>query len=341
MKWFVNLSTRNKLLCGFGLIVLLLALVVGVAYRGITSVQGEYKNLLKEEIQVVANLIEFRANMNRQRLDMLRMVSTNDKKEQQKIEQEVKDSSKANDKILEDLGRFGIKNPVFIKSMSEFKSLSDAYWRTRDEQISLIFQGKTDDAKKLALTVQDERFEKMRQMALDIAAQAKQREAQHIQETDNIASKAITIFLIVAVAAVVISGLLVMFLSSLIARPLRDIAQVAAKISSGNLAVAVAMEDRKDEVGLLGQAVTGMIQYLKEMAGVADSLAARDFSVSVRPRADEDMLGKAFAMMVANIRELAKEVRGGVEVLAAAASEIVAATSQISTSAAEASAAVN
>ena len=83
MKWFVNLSTRNKLLCGFGLIVLFLVLVVIVAYRGITSVQEVYKGLLKEEIEVVDNLVEFRANMNRQRLDMLRMVSTNDKNEQQ------------------------------------------------------------------------------------------------------------------------------------------------------------------------------------------------------------------------------------------------------------------
>ena len=178
MNWFVNLSTRNKLLCGFGLIVLLLAAVIIVAYQGITSVQEGYKALLKEEIEVVANLIEFRANMNRQRLDMLRMVSTNDKNEQQKIENEVKNSAKANDQILEKLTRLGIKDADFIKSMEEFKNLLDAYRQTRDEEIALIFQGKIDDAKKLALTVQDERFEKMRQMALDIAAKAKDRETQ-------------------------------------------------------------------------------------------------------------------------------------------------------------------
>lgn len=50
MKWFLNLSTRNKLMCGFGLIVLLLALVVIVAYQGINSIQGVYKNVIKEEI---------------------------------------------------------------------------------------------------------------------------------------------------------------------------------------------------------------------------------------------------------------------------------------------------
>ena len=223
----------------------------------------------------------------------------------------------------------GIKDANFIKSLEEFKNLRDTYQQTRDEQITLIFQGKIDDAKKLALTVQDERFEKLRRMALDIAAKANDQEQQRIRETDDIASRAVTIFLIVAVVAVIISVILVMLLSRLIARPLQDIAQVAAKISSGNLAVTVAMEERGDEVGVLGQAFTRMIEYLKEMAGVADRLASRDFSVTVRPRSDEDLLGKAFAAMVNNIRELAKEVRGGVEVLASAAGEIVAATAEI------------
>jgi methyl-accepting chemotaxis protein len=91
----------------------------------------------------------------------------------------------------------------------------------------------------------------------------------------------------------------------------------------------------------LGQAFTRMIEYLKEMAKMADSLARRDFSVTVKPRSEQDVLGQAFAAMVTNIRELAKEVRGGVEVLASAAGEIVAATAEISSSAAESATAVN
>ena len=182
---------------------------------------------------------------------------------------------------------------------------------------------------------------KLRAMALKMAEMAKARGARETKESEDAASRAIFIFIMCSVVAVVISGVLVMFLSRLIARPLQDIAQVAAKIASGNLAVTVAMEERADEVGLLGQSVSRMIEYLKEMAGVADRLASRDFSVTVRPRSDEDLLGKAFAAMVTNIRELAKEVRGGVEVLASAASEIVAATAEISSSTAESATSVN
>ena len=99
MKWFVNLSTRNKLLCGFGLIVLLLALVVIVAYRGITTIQEGYRSVIKEEIQVVANLIEFRANLNHEKLDMLRMISSNDKAEQSSIEKDIKESARKSDRF--------------------------------------------------------------------------------------------------------------------------------------------------------------------------------------------------------------------------------------------------
>ena len=101
MKWFVNLSTRSKLLCGFGLIVLLLALVVIVAYGGIRTIQEGYKSVIKEEVEVVANLIEFRANLNHQKLAMLKMVFSNDKREQNSIEKDVKESARENDQILE------------------------------------------------------------------------------------------------------------------------------------------------------------------------------------------------------------------------------------------------
>ena len=47
MKWFVNLSTRNKLVCGFGLMVLFLASVVIVAYRGIRLHPGGLQGSVK------------------------------------------------------------------------------------------------------------------------------------------------------------------------------------------------------------------------------------------------------------------------------------------------------
>lgn len=342
MTWFVNLSTRNKLLCGFGSIVLFLATVVIVAFLGIRSIQGLYKSVIKEEVEVVANLIEFRADLNHQKLAVLKMSYSSDKKEQDSTDKDIRESAKINGQILEALARAGGKDPDFIKSLNEFKDLLKVFRQTREQEvIPLIFQGKPEEARKLALGIQDQRYEKLRDLALKMAKKAKARAAQQTKDADDTASRAILIFLIVGVAAVVISASLAMYLNRLIARPLQNIAQVAAKISSGDLAVAVSGADRADEVGVLGQAVTRMIQYLKEMAGVADSLAARDFSVTVRPLGDADVLGKAFAAMVINIRELAKEVRGGVEVLASAASEIVTATSEISASAAESSTAVN
>ncbi len=147
---------------------------------------------------------------------------------------------KRHDQILEALARAGGKDPDFIKSLNEFKDLLMVFRQTREQEvIPLIFQGKNDEARKLAMGIQDERYEKLRVIALKMAEKAKARAAQATKESEDAASRAILIFLIVAVVAVVISGLLVMYLTRLIARPMQDIAQVAAKISSGNLAVAV------------------------------------------------------------------------------------------------------
>jgi methyl-accepting chemotaxis protein len=342
MKWFVNLSTRNKLLCGFGLIVLFLASVVIVAYLSIGTIQELYKSVVKEEVEVVSNLIEFRANLNHEKLVMLQMIFSNDLAQQKLIEKDVKESASKGDKLLEAVTQAGGKDPDFLKTLNEFKNLLTTFRQTRDQEVmQLAYQGKNDEAKKLALGIQDQRYVKLRDLAFKMADMSKARAAKQTKDADDTASRSIFIFLVVAAAAVVISGFLVGYLARIIARPLQDISKVAEIISTGDLAVAVPTEERRDEVGLLAQAVTRMIQYLKEMAAVADKLAARDFSVTVRPLSDNDVLGKAFATMVANIRELAKEVRGGVDVLASAAGEIVAATAEISSSTSESATAVN
>ena len=121
MKWFVNLSTRNKLLCGFGLIVLLLALVVIVAYGGIKTIQEGYKGIVAEELGVVTNLLEFRVELNRQRVAMLRMMMSTDRREQELLEKEVRQAAKLKDEYLQRLAQAGSKYPQVLKSLEELK----------------------------------------------------------------------------------------------------------------------------------------------------------------------------------------------------------------------------
>ena len=61
---------------------------------GLAPIQEGYRSVIKEEVEVVANLIEFRADLNHQKLAVLQMSFSNDKREQHATEKEIKDSIK-------------------------------------------------------------------------------------------------------------------------------------------------------------------------------------------------------------------------------------------------------
>ena len=74
MKWFLNLSTRAKLLLGFAAILLCMIIVVGVAYSAITQIQKTDKGLFENEFVLVQKLLELRADLNHQRADIEQMM---------------------------------------------------------------------------------------------------------------------------------------------------------------------------------------------------------------------------------------------------------------------------
>ncbi len=126
----------------------------------------------------------------------------------------------------------------------------------------------------------------------------------------------------------------------------------ANQIAIGDLAIPGASKSRKDEIGVLGHAFDQMVAASKEMAGVAERIAAGDLAVVVKPRSERDVLGNALANMVERLSALVGEMqrsggqveRSAVDIAATArqqqatASEIAATTTEISATSREISA---
>ncbi len=126
-----------------------------------------------------------------------------------------------------------------------------------------------------------------------------------------------------------------------ISKPLKEITSSAKQIASGELMVNVSYADRRDEVGLLAQAFSKMVQSLQGMSDVANEIAEGNLTVSVKPQSENDVLGKAFTTMINNLRGLTREILEGVNVLSSSASEILASTAQVASSSAETATAVS
>ena len=135
--------------------------------------------------------------------------------------------------------------------------------------------------------------------------------------------------------AFVILGLTGLALTRGISKPLRATALVAERMAQGDFSADVSAGDRRDEVGTLLRSFARMAGFQREMAAVATKIASGDLSVHIKPLSDNDVLGHAFATMIANLQRLVAQMAETATTLGEAAARILASTSQLAAGATE------
>jgi methyl-accepting chemotaxis protein len=111
-----------------------------------------------------------------------------------------------------------------------------------------------------------------------------------------------------------------------ITEPLNDLMNVARGIgNTGDLEHNIDL-NRDDEIGELARTFHKMVTYLKEMAGVSESIAGGDLTLEVKPRSSHDTLGNAFARMVEGLAGLVRSVRDASSQVASASNQVAGAS---------------
>ncbi len=303
MQWFVNLSTRGKLFLGFGQMVMLMAVLIGTAYVTVTTIVRMERNLYERDFLIAIDLVEVRNDLNVTRADLLTMVLSGEHSERERSNQDLQERSTRMDHTLEDLLERAVGDSRLLSKIEEIKTIAEASKQTRNrEVVPLIYAGKADEAGKLALGIQLERYIRMRDIARTLGEEARERARLAVEQSEQRAEESNQILISVAIAALILAAISTWWLDRLIGVPVKRISTLAERVADGDLTVPLPAEHRTDEVGTLAQ---------------------------------------VFRKMVENIRQMNQEISAGVNVLASSASEILATTSQVASSAAETATAVN
>ncbi|MGA2615921.1 MAG: CHASE3 domain-containing protein [Spirochaetia bacterium] len=141
--------------------------------------------------------------------------------------------------------------------------------------------------------------------------------------------------------AFVLLAVVALLLIRNISIPLGNITRTAEKIARGDLQGGLDLQDRQDEIGLLSRTFRTMTTFLQEKAESAKQIASGNLTIRVDSLSDGDVLGKAFADMVVNLRRMTRELQEGIGMLGTSASEILATTTQIASGATETAAGVS
>lgn len=279
MKWFINLSTRMKLVLGFGAMWLLLAIVVVVAYTDIRAITISEQDLHEAHYKDSVALMQLRSHQNHNRGEMLEMILNPDKSARNAFEESVKTRQVEIDELLKGLRKKGTDSR---KSMlNEYVNLLVLYRQTREQVIALIKKGKKAEAIKLMVGIQSERFHKMRSIAKELGEREGEEVERQIARDMKTAERSADVLVVIGVAAFLLGGGLIVFLGYTIAGPINDLSRVAARVASrDDLTLDMAIGERTDEVGKLAQSFGRMVENLRSTT--ADISEARRLEEEVR-----------------------------------------------------------
>jgi methyl-accepting chemotaxis protein len=95
-------------------------------------------------------------------------------------------------------------------------------------------------------------------------------------------------------------------IANIISKPVNRLTEAAHRISLGDTDVNIDI-DTKDELGMLGKAFGVMITNIKEQVAVANKISEGDLGTQVKVKSDKDILGKALNTVIESLKGLVSE----------------------------------
>jgi methyl-accepting chemotaxis protein len=163
--------------------------------------------------------------------------------------------------------------------------------------------------------------------SLDVAKSENDKLVDERHNSDDTAAKATIIVSFLSTLIALSLGVVIAYRTAKsITQPLNDLMNVARGIgNTGDLEHKIDLS-RDDEIGELARTFHKMVTYLKEMAGVSESIAGGDLTLEVKPRSSHDTLGNAFARMVEGLAGLVRSVRDASSQVASASNQVAGAS---------------
>jgi methyl-accepting chemotaxis protein len=336
MRWFVNLKTTKKLMLGFGIMAVLIAVVGYQGLNGMNTIRGLMSDLYEKHALGAANLLEAQNQLTAFSRSLSNSVIADDPAD---IEQRIKRNAQFATGFREDFKQYQsriVLDETRVKAAElagSFDKLVDA-----SRHLEQLARDNDDDAGQVEL-------QRLRDMSNTVEANMEKLVenklalmADLFQSANATYSKSWTFIAGMIAIAVVVALSIGFMIAQMISRPLGKTVEVLAAVAKKDLTQGLAI-DAKDEVGQmassLDDALSSLRGALSSFGQSSETLASSSeelTSVSHQLAASaEETSAQSSAVAAA-----AEEVSRNVQTVAAAAVEMGASIKEISQNASEA-----
>jgi methyl-accepting chemotaxis protein len=302
-----RLSIRTQLLAGFGVLVVLLLLVGGLAISRLSN-EDAHVSTLATRVVPATNLVgEMAATMNKYRKDQLHYILSTpaERRGAAGVSGDLAGDLTLMHQLLGEyrsrglvadahdarlMRTFGSQFFSYVARTASFRHLADT---GATATASAVVGSGPGDAEYTTLKGTETSWESYKATIATRSA----RSARASYDGGRL-----LILLILGLAVLIAAGL-AMFLSGRLSRGIRAVGSAATAIAHGEVDQHVVVRSH-DELGDMAADFNEMIAYLSEKAEAATAIAEGDLSVEIPVRSERDALGLALSRMTDGLRDL-------------------------------------
>ena len=329
-------TIKLKLGITFGIVILLLLAVVGVANSRLATLNQAISDVIAGPAQRQDIAQSVSGGLSYVLRQEKNMALTEDEALTRKFDAELmKGREQVQAQIAKGLaGATAQGKPLWMQLNAKYNEFVPV-----DDQIrQLALANKNAEAGRLSITRSREIATAMSDVADQLVALSKQQMAQADQDTNTLYANAATTLWIVAAIALLIAVAGAFWISRIVSQGLRRISIAVSAVSIGDLSQDVTVTSN-DEIKDLVDTVNTMVANLRVSAALADKIADGDLTVQHKPASDKDVLGNALVRMVERLRGVVSDATVAATNVSSGSQELSSSSEQVSQGATEQAAA--
>jgi methyl-accepting chemotaxis protein len=321
----------TRIAVGFGIVVAIVVALGCFAYGRVMTVNQSVVEITDKSLPSGYLVGQINSNIQNALGVLYQHVEASDPKERARLEQVIEDLHTSNAAQRTAYAALP-KNDKERALHDTFKACRTSFWAQFDATIKISRLG-TPAAKKKALeAIQRNVLPEHRKYAeagialVNFNKNAANASSQTAKAAVSVARIGVFTGLVLAI---VVSVLISLFVVRSITGPLSSASGLVDQVAQGDLSHTVVVTSR-DELGQMQESLNRMVSGLKDLAGVATSIAEGDLTVEAKTLSDRDVLGQALVRMLKSLRSTVAEVAGAASNVAGGSVQMSATAEQVS-----------
>ncbi len=327
MKWFMNLSLRNKIGSALGFISFFILAMVIYSYLYFSSLKEQQNEIHGKYLNLRIELTKVKSGTDNFKIHLFEAVALGHAYITDSLAGYFADLEIAEKSSVKNIESY---NPEGRYSFDELKDALETYIKLSASHIqasknkNLDFPSIIAEQNRASANVLSSIFALSRQIQKDMNEIS--------QSTNEKTLRTMILILLASLVFFIATALILVQSNKMVSDPLNNLAIASQTVAQGDVSISIEKLTRTDEVGKLYDAFNTMLESLNEIGLVVEKISNGDLTIQLAPKSSQDKIVNALNKMTNNLRTIISESLESIGVINQVSGNVFSAAARLSTS---------